>query len=230
MAIKDKILIVEDDPGIQKFIRAILENNGYDVLLSGTGTEALAMISSHCPDLLILDLGLPDMNGVAIIESCREWTRMPIIVVSARTREDDKVEALDKGADDYLTKPFYAGELLARVRVALRHSRVTATSAGRYTAGELVIDYDRHLVTKSGIPVHLTQNEYKLLTLISRNSGRILTYNYIMKELWGPQAGENNQILRVNMTNIRKKIEDNPSDPKYIFTEAGIGYRMLESD
>ena len=230
MAIKDKILIVEDDPGIQKFIRAILENNGYDVLLSGTGTEALAMISSHCPDLLILDLGLPDMNGVAIIESCREWTRMPIIVVSARTREDDKVEALDKGADDYLTKPFYSGELLARVRVALRHSRVTATSAGRYTAGELVIDYDRHLVTKSGIPVHLTQNEYKLLTLISRNSGRILTYNYIMKELWGPQAGENNQILRVNMTNIRKKIEDNPSDPKYIFTEAGIGYRMLESD
>ena len=230
MAIKDKILIVEDDPGIQKFIRAILENNGYDVLLSGTGTEALAMISSHCPDLLILDLGLPDMNGVAIIESSREWTRMPIIVVSARTREDDKVEALDKGADDYLTKPFYAGELLARVRVALRHSRVTATSAGRYTAGELVIDYDRHLVTKSGIPVHLTQNEYKLLTLISRNSGRILTYNYIMKELWGPQAGENNQILRVNMTNIRKKIEDNPSDPKYIFTEAGIGYRMLESD
>lgn len=229
MAIKDKILIVEDDPGIQKFIRAILENNGYDVLHSNTGSEALAMISSHCPDLLILDLGLPDMNGVSIIESCREWTQMPILVVSARTREDDKVEALDKGADDYLTKPFYAGELLARVRVALRHSRVT-TSAGRYTAGELVIDYDRHLVTKGGTPVHLTQNEYKLLTLISRNSGRILTYNHIMKELWGPQAGDNNQILRVNMTNIRKKIEENPSNPKYIFTEAGIGYRMLESD
>ena len=230
MNIRDKILVVEDEKSISGFIKAILSSNGFDVIAAHTGSEAFSMISSHCPDLLILDLGLPDMNGVAIIESCREWTRMPIIVVSARTREDDKVEALDKGADDYLTKPFYAGELLARVRVALRHSRVTATSAGRYTAGELVIDYDRHLVTKGGIPVHLTQNEYKLLTLISRNSGRILTYNYIMKELWGPQAGENNQILRVNMTNIRKKIEDNPSDPKYIFTEAGIGYRMLESD
>ena len=233
MAIKDKILIVEDDRSISGFIKAILTSNNYDVVTASTGTEAFSMISSHCPDLIVLDLGLPDMDGNAIIDIVRQWTSLPIIVVSARTGEKDKVEALDKGADDYITKPFSPEELLARIRVAMRHTRnsIAGTVIGKYEAQGLTIDYDKHIVTVDGECVHLTQNEFKIVSLLSRCSGKVLTYDFILKELWGPMSsGGGNQILRVNMANIRRKIEKNPADPKYIFTEVGVGYRMIEPD
>jgi len=233
MSIKEKILVIEDEKSIAGLIRAILSTNGYDVLTAGSRVEAFSMISSHCPDLVVLDLGLPDMDGMEIITSVRTWTAMPIIVVSARAFERDKVQALDAGADDYLTKPFSAAELLARVRVAMRHARAEGdlpARCGSFTARGLTIDYDKHLVTVDGQPCHLTQNEFRIAVLLSRFSGRVLTYDYIMKELWGPQCTGSNQILRVNMANIRRKIEKNPAEPEYIFTEVGVGYRMIEGD
>ena len=233
MNVKDKILIVEDEKGISGFIRAILMSNGFDVISAHSGAEAFSMISSHCPDLMVLDLGLPDIDGIDIISEVRQWTQMPIVVVSARSYERDKVEALEKGADDYITKPFGAAELLARIRVALRHTRSGSSAAagtGKFTAGELCIDYDKHQVFVSGENVHLTQNEFRIVSLLSRCSGKVLTYDYIMKELWGPQSKGSNQILRVNMANIRRKIELNPAEPRYIFTEVGVGYRMVEGD
>ena len=232
MTIRDKILIVEDEKSISGFIRTILVGNGYDVIIAHTGTEAYSMISSHCPDLVVLDLGLPDVDGIEIIESVRQWTQLPIIVVSARTHENEKVNALDKGADDYITKPFSSAELLARIRVAIRHARTAGVmaSSGKFISGELAIDYDKHIVSINGENCHLTQNEYKIVALLSRNAGKVLTYDYILKELWGPQSSGSNQILRVNMANIRRKIEKNPADPQYIFTEVGVGYRMKEGN
>ena len=193
------------------------------------------MISSHCPDLIILDLGLPDMDGQEIIRAVRSWTQMPIVVVSARTHERDKVEALDAGADDYVTKPFGTNELLARIRTALRHtcSRTQGggpEAGGRFTAGDLAIDYDRRQVFKDGAEVHLTQNEYRILSLLSANAGKVITYDFILKELWGPAARGDNQSLRVHMANLRRKLEKNPAEPQYIFTEVGVGYRMIEGD
>ena len=227
-----RILIVEDERSISGFIKTVLVNNGYEVVLAHSGTEAFSMVSSHCPDLVVLDLGLPDIDGMDIIEAIREWTQLPIIVVSARTLEKDKVEALDKGADDYITKPFSAAELLARVRVAIRHTRASAIMSGsqKYVSGDLTVDYDKHMVTIKGENCHLTQNEFKIVALLSRCAGKVLTYDFIMKELWGPQSRGNNQILRVNMANIRRKIEKNPANPKYIFTEVGVGYRMVEAE
>lgn len=232
MNIRDKILVVEDEKSISGFIRTVLTGAGYDVIIAHTGTEATSMISSHCPDLVLLDLGLPDFDGTAIIEAVRQWTQLPIIVVSARTLEKDKVEALDLGADDYITKPFSAAELLARVRVAIRHTRTAGlmASSGKFVSGDLAVDYDKHMVTIKGENCHLTQNEFKIVVLLSRCAGKVLTYDFIMKELWGPQSKGNNQILRVNMANIRRKIERNPAEPKYIFTEVGVGYRMIEAD
>ena len=235
MTIKDKILIVEDEKSISGFIKAILQTNGYDVITASSGGEAFSMISSHCPDLILLDLGLPDMDGMRIIEDVRQWTMLPIIVVSARNYERDKVEALDKGADDFITKPFSAAELLARVRVAIRHMRLGAAgdsvaNSGRFTVGGMTVDYGRHQVLIDGENVHLTQNEFKIVALLGKCAGKVLTYDFIMKEIWGPQVRGNNQILRVNMANIRRKIEKNPAEPQYIFTEVGVGYRMAEGD
>lgn len=233
MKIRDRILIVEDEKSIAGFIRAILSSNDYDTMLAQTGDEALTMISSHCPDLVILDLGLPDMDGMQIITEVRSWTELPIIVVSARGNEQDKVSALELGADDYITKPFGAAELLARIRVALRHTR-GGTGAllndGRFVSGDFTVDYDRHQVLIGGENRKLTQNEFRIVALLSRHAGKVLTYDYIMKELWGPQNGGGNQILRVHMANIRRKIEKNPAEPQYIFTEVGVGYRMVEGD
>ena len=233
MKIRDRILIVEDEKSIAGFIRAILSSNGYDAMTVQTGGEALTMISSHCPDLVILDLGLPDMDGMQIISDVRSWTQLPIIVVSARGNEQDKVSALELGADDYITKPFGAAELLARIRVALRHTRRgagTLLNDDRFVSGELTVDYGRHQVLIAGENRKLTQNEYRIVALLSRYAGKVLTYDYIMKELWGPQNGGGNQILRVHMANIRRKIEKNPAEPQYIFTEVGVGYRMVEGD
>lgn len=232
MTLRDKILVVEDEKSISGFIRSILVNEGYEVIIAATGQEAKSIVSSHCPDLILLDLGLPDIDGTEIINAVREWTQTPIIVVSARSYDRDKVDALDRGADDYITKPFSGQELLARVRVALRHAKNSSgpVSEGRFRAGGLCIDYDKHMVTVDGENVKLTQNEFKIVSLLSRWSGRVLTYDYILRELWGPQSCGDNQILRVNMANIRRKIEKNPADPQYIFTEVGVGYRMIERD
>ena len=235
MKIKDKVLIVEDEQSISNFISTILSANGYDTMIARTGEEALTMISSHCPDLIVLDLGLPDMDGIEVLKSVRKWSNLPVVVVSARQHEDDKVEALDCGADDYLVKPFGTSELLARIRTAIRHTRTTLpggqiAQTGKFTAGELTIDYDKHQVLLRGENAKLTVNEYKIVSLLGKYAGKVLTYDFIIRELWGPKARTDNQILRVNMANIRRKIEADPGRPEYIFTEVGVGYRMREGD
>ena len=232
-SIKDKILVIEDEQTISNFIGAILTANGYDVLVARTGMMAESMISSHCPDIIILDLGLPDMDGMTILKTVRSWSKVPIIVVSARCHEKDKVAALDAGADDYLTKPFGTEELLARIRAAVRHTRTplgndTVANTGIFQTGDLTIDYAKHRVYVAGVDAKLTQNEYKLVSLLGLHAGKVLTYDYLIRELWGPSARTDNQILRVNMANIRRKIEKNPAQPVYIFTEVGVGYRMAE--
>ena len=235
MEIRDRVLVVEDDKRINSFYKTVLEANNYDVLMAQTGTEAYSMITSQCPDVVLLDLGLPDMDGMKILKSVREWSSMPVIVVSARTHEKDKVAALDMGADDYITKPFGTSELLARIRTAIRHTRSslaaqTGAMTGTFVSGGLTIDYDKHRVFIDGKDAGLTQNEYKIVSLLGKFSGKVLTYDYIIKEIWGPNMKNDNRILRVNMANIRRKIEKNPAEPEYIFTEVGVGYRIVEPD
>lgn len=231
--LKQKILIIEDEKTIGNFIRTILLANGYEVIFAQNGTSAYPLLHSHCPDLLILDLGLPDMDGMDIIANIRSWSQIPIIVVSARMRERDKVLALDAGADDYVTKPFGTSELLARIRTALRHAENHKENQGRPPTGilqmkDLVVDYDKRQVFLEGENVNLTQNEYRIVALLGRHAGKVLTYDTILQELWGKSARGDNQILRVNMANIRRKIEKNSAAPEYIFTEMGVGYRMTD--
>ena len=235
MGIRGKVLIVEDDRAICSFTRRVLEANGYEAVIAQTGREAISMLTSHCPDVVILDLGLPDMDGMEVLHSLRTWSLMPVVVVSARTDEREKVRALDAGADDYVTKPFGTSELLARIRTAIRHTRTTSANASiakenRFEAQGLVIDYDKYRVYVDGRDAGLTQNEFKIVSLLGRYAGRVLTYDYLIREIWGPNKSYDNQILRVNMANIRRKIEVNPAEPRYIFTEVGVGYRMIESD
>ena len=229
------ILVVEDEPGISGFISAALAANGYDVEKATNGKETLMLIASHCPDAVVLDLGLPDIDGQKIIASVREWSAVPILVVSARTHERDKITAFEQGADDYITKPFSTGELLARIKTALRHARtreVAQYSAPkpRYRLKLLTIDYDKHRVFLGSEDVHLTQMEYRIVELLSRNAGRVMTYDAIMREIWGPNATQDYQVLRVNMANIRRKLEKNPAAPEYIKTEIGVGYWMAEDE
>lgn len=228
---KPVILIVEDEEGIANFISAVLKANDYKIIKTDKGKEAIAMTASYSPDLVLLDLGLPDMDGVDVLKTIRAWSAIPIIVVSARGHEREKVEALDLGADDYITKPFGTSELLARIRTGLRHSQKNAdansTEVKKITVGELEIDYDKRLVSISGDPVHLTPIEYKIIVLLSRHIGKVLTHDFIIKEVWGPYTNEI-QALRVNMANIRRKLEKNPAAPRYIVTHVGVGYRMVE--
>lgn len=225
------ILVVEDDDRIRSFIETVLSSNGYNVLETANARNALSMAASHNPDLLLLDLGLPDMDGQQVIRSIREWSRMPIVVVSARSQERDKVTALDNGADDYVTKPFGMAELLARIRAALRNGAMRAGGASHmspiFQARGLTVDTEKRLVKVDDVPIHLTQIEYKIVALLSRHAGKVLTYDVILKEVWGPYASCDTQLLRVNMANIRRKLEKDPSMPEYITTEIGIGYRML---
>ena len=235
MKLKDKVLVVEDEQNISNFISTVLTANDFDVLVAQTGAEAVSMITSHCPDLIILDLGLPDMDGINILKEVRSWSSLPIIVVSARTNEHDKVMALDLGADDYIEKPFGTSELLARIRTAIRHTRTTGgnpliAKENKFRAQGLLIDYDKYRVYVDGQDANLTQNEFKLVALLGRYAGRVLTYDYLIREIWGPNKAYDNQILRVNMANIRRKIEKNPADPRYIFTEVGVGYRMEDEE
>ena len=235
MDIKDRVLVIEDDKSIRNFFRTVLEANNYDALIATTGAEGYSMVTSQCPDVVILDLGLPDMDGMTILKNVRQWSSMPVLVVSARTHEKDKVAALDAGADDYITKPFGTSELLARVRTAIRHARATVLTAegmqtGQFRAGDLLIDYDKHRVYVGDRDVNLTQNEYKIVSLLGKYAGKVLTYDFIIKEIWGPNMQNDNRILRVNMANIRRKMENNPAQPQYIFTEVGVGYRIVDGD
>ena len=228
---KFSILIIEDEKNICDFISKTLTSHGYRVNCATTGKEALSLASSLCPDIFLLDLGLPDMDGMEILKKIREWSATPVIIVSARGEEADKVEALDFGADDYICKPFGTSELLARIRTALRHSMKnagTAAASDIFTTKGLRIDFSKRQVTIDGREVHLTQIEFKIVSLLAKSAGQVLTYDFIITELWGPYAVKDNQILRVNMANIRRKLEKNPGSPEYIFTEVGIGYRMVD--
>ena len=227
---KPKILIVEDDSAISNLIRTTLETQTYKYHIAKNGSEALIDAVSNNEDVIILDLGLPDMDGVDIIKKIRGWSNVPIIVVSARSEDRDKVEALDAGADDYLTKPFSIEELLARLRVALRRSHSEDNSSqveSVYENGDLKIDYAAGCAYLNDVEVHLTPIEYKLLCVLARNTGKVLTHNYILKEVWGNTLSSDTPSLRVFMATLRKKIEKQPSDPQYIQTHIGVGYRMI---
>jgi len=230
---KVKILIVEDERVISNFIAAILAANDYQVIHATTGKEAIAVMASHGPDLILLDLGLPDIDGMNVLKVIREWSNLPVIVVSARQDEAEKVEALDAGANDYVTKPFGNSELLARIRTAIRQqagpgSRLPSAQDSGFAIGELRIDYARRLITVGDKPVHLTPIEHKIVVLLAQNAGMVLTHDYMIRQIWGPYAGDS-QVLRVNMANIRRKLEKNPADPQYILTEVGVGYRMIDT-
>jgi len=229
---KPIILVVEDEKPIRNFIRVSLETQSYKCIETSNGKTAIAMVASHNPDIIVIDLGLPDIDGIEVIKNVRPITNAAIIVVSARGREREKVEALDSGADDYLTKPFSVAELLARIRVALRHSnqggQIIGESKSVFSVGDLKIDFDKHRVTISDNDVHLTPIEFKLISLMAKNSGRVLTHRFILNEIWGSYSGDETQSLRVFMANIRRKIEENPTNPRYIFTEVGVGYMLAD--
>jgi two-component system KDP operon response regulator KdpE len=232
MNIKPLILIVEDDKPIKKFMKVSLEAQGYKCIETEFGNSAIALIFSNNPDIIILDLGLPDIDGINVIKKVRAATKARIIVVSARGYESEKVEALDSGADDYLTKPFSVAELLARIRVALRHfngdNNLQNSVQSVFVVKDLKIDFEKRRVMISHEEIHLTPMEYKLIELMSRYAGRVLTHKYIVDEIWGNYFENETQSLRVFMANIRRKIEKNPADPQYIITEVGVGYRLVD--
>lgn len=220
-------LIVEDDGQIRQFIHFSLESQAYECLEAETGREALACIERTGLSAVLLDLGLPDMDGMELIQAVRAFSELPIIVISARDQDNDKVQALDAGADDYLTKPFSMQELMARIRVVLRHQGA-GQAAPVYTVGELTVDMEKHRVLLEGRDVHFTPMEYRMLTLLVKNAGKVLTHKYILGEVWGSSLGTNMQTLRVFMANIRRKLEKDPMNPRYIFTEIGVGYRFAD--
>ena len=228
-----KILMIEDEASIRSFVRAILESNGYQVLLAENCRQGLIMFNSHQPDLVILDLGLPDRDGLEFIRETRSETAAPILVLSARTMETDKVAALDLGAHDYITKPFGTAELIARVRAALRSRRavseLAAAPGGKFILKDLVIDYDRRTVTVGGKDVKLTQTEYNVLALLSQNTGKVMTYSLIIRSIWGHMDEGSIKKLQVNMANIRKKLGTRPGDNRYILNELGVGYRIQDA-
>jgi two-component system, OmpR family, KDP operon response regulator KdpE len=220
------ILVIEDEAQMRRFLRASLTGNGYQVLEAETGTEGLNQVAQRTPELVLLDLGLPDLDGLTVTERLREWAKMPIIVISARGKEEDKIRALDAGADDYLTKPFGIGELLARIRVALRHSARTESGASEFRIGAVTVDLARRQVKRGDDEVHLTPIEYKLLTTLIKYEGKVLTHRQLLKEVWGPGSSEQTQYLRVYMGQLRHKLEQNPSRPQFLTTEPGVGYRL----
>lgn len=223
------ILVVEDDAHIRNFISYSLQSEGYKYLTAQNGQSALNMLVSEQIDLVLLDLGLPDFDGIDIIKKVREWSEVPIIVVSARDQDKEKANALDLGADDYLTKPFSATELLARIRVALRHLYMQGKNKQQKSdvIGDLEIDYDKRLVYMKNSEIHMTPMEYSLLSLLFKNAGKVLTTSYIIKEIWGIGYGNDTQALRALMAGLRRKIEQNPAKPRYIMTEIGVGYRLM---
>ena len=222
------VVVVEDEPQIRRFLRATLGGQGYRVHESSTGADGLIEVATRQPDVVILDLGLPDLDGLDFIRKLREWSAVPIIVLSARGQESDKVAALDAGADDYLSKPFGVGELMARMRVALRHRARVSEGAldSAFAVGELHVDLAARRVTLGGAEVHLTPIEYRLLIALVHHAGKVITHRQLLQEVWGPQATEQAHYLRVYMAHLRRKLEADPARPRYLLTEAGVGYRL----
>ncbi len=221
------VLLVEDEPEMRRFIRASLGAHGYRLVEATTAEEGVLLARSHNPEVVLLDLGLPDADGLQVTAKLREWSKVPIIVLSARGREEDKVKALDAGADDYLTKPFGVNELLARMRVALRHAAQPATEP-KLTFGDLELDLEKRVVLRGGVEVHLTPIEYRLLAYLAQHAGKVLTHRQILSEVWGPGAAHHTHYVRVHLAELRKKIEADPARPKLILTEPGVGYRLRE--
>jgi two-component system KDP operon response regulator KdpE len=222
------VLVIEDEPQVVRFLKASLSSHGFRILEAPTGQKGLVEASARVPDLILLDLGLPDLDGVEVVRRLREWTGVPVIVLSARGQERDKIEALDAGADDYLTKPFGIGELLARIRVALRHAdRVGGEDdEPTLTVDDLHVDLAGRRVTVRGEEVHLTPNEYRLLAVLVRNAGKVVTQRQLLKEVWGPSSVDQSHYLRVYMAQLRHKLEAEPARPRWLLTEAGVGYRL----
>lgn len=227
---KGLVLLVEDENQMRRFLKVALESDGYRYVEAGTAGEGLSQAATRNPDVVLLDLGLPDMDGLEFIGRLREWSPVPIIVISAREQESDKVRALDSGADDYLTKPFGVSELLARVRVAIRHAeaRKSGREESSFSAGDLRIDFTKRQVFLGAGEVHLTPLEYKLLLVLVRNAGKVVTHRQLLKEVWGPSYVEHTQYLRVYMTQLRHKLESDPARPRYLFNEPGVGYRFKD--
>jgi len=220
------IAVIEDDASIRRFLRSALEAHGYQVEEAGDATSGLAVAANRRADALILDLGLPDLDGVEVIRRVREWSAMPIIVLSARAQERDKVAALDAGADDYVVKPFGEGELLARLRAAIRRGARTRKAATTLATGDLAIDLEARTVKRAGEPVHLTPTEWRLLAELARNAGKVLTQRHLLLAVWGPGHVESPHYLRIYMSNLRQKLEADPAQPRHLLTETGVGYRF----
>ena len=223
------VLVIEDEPQMLRFLRPALEGHGYRMLEATTGRDGLTQASTRSPDLVLLDLGLPDVDGLEVTGRIREWSRVPIVVISARGREDDKVAALDAGADDYVTKPFGVRELLARLRAALRHAaRPAGAESPRLELGPLEIDLEKRRVTRDGEVVHLTPIEFRLLAELARNAGKVLTHSHLLRQVWGPGYAQQSHYLRVYMAQLRRKLEAEPGRPRFLVTEAGVGYRLAD--
>jgi two-component system KDP operon response regulator KdpE len=229
MSGKTRVLVVDDEAAILRFLKPALEANGYDLLTAGTAAEAAKRIAADAPDIVVLDLGLPDADGKDVIRRAREWSDVPIVVLSARDREVEKIEALDLGADDFVNKPFGVGELLARMRTALRHRMQRKAETPVLRVGDLEIDNVRHQVSRADEEVKLTPKEFELLSFLARHVGKVLTHKQILTAVWGPAHAEDTQYLRVYIGHLRQKVEQNPDDPRIITTEPGIGYRIAET-
>ncbi len=221
------ILLIEDEPQIRRFVRTALQAEGWQVFEAEHGQRGLIDAATRAPDLMIVDLGLPDMDGLQVIQDLRTWSAMPIIVLSARSDEHDKIEALDAGADDYLTKPFSVGELLARVRAHLRRRETGNSVSSIFSFGDVVVDLVKRTVERSGEAVHLTSTEYRLLTVLIRHAGRILTHGQLLRDVWGPNYSEHSHYVRIYMANLRQKLEKDPTQPEHLLTEIGMGYRLM---
>jgi two-component system KDP operon response regulator KdpE len=223
-----RVLVVDDEPAIRRFLRASLSAHGYEIFEAGDGQSALSAVTAERPDLVILDLGLPDLNGIEVTRLLREWSRTPIIILSVRGQEADKIAALDAGADDYVVKPFGVGELLARMRAALRRSS-QSNAEPVFTSDDLTVDLTRRVVMTAGREVQLTPTEYELLRVLVTNAGKVLTHHQLLRQVWGLGYEQETHILRVNVSNLRRKIEPDPARPRYVLTEPGVGYRLRTS-
>jgi two-component system KDP operon response regulator KdpE len=228
MSAKTKVLVVDDEAAILRFLKPALEANDYEMTTVGTLAEALKQIAAKSPDIVLLDLGLPDGDGKDVIRRAREWSDLPIIVLSARERETEKIEALDLGADDYVNKPFNVGELMARMRTALRHRLLKNSETPVLRVGGIEVDAVRHRVTRAGADIKLTPKEFELLSFLARHAGRVVMHKQLLTAVWGPAHRDDTQYLRVYIGQLRQKVEDNPDDPRIILTEPGIGYRIAD--
>jgi two-component system, OmpR family, KDP operon response regulator KdpE len=222
---EERVLIVDDEPSIRRFLRVTLSSQSYKIVEAASGQEALDRVAADKPDIVVLDIGLPDINGIEVTSLLRKWTQIPIIILSVRGAESDKIAALDAGADDYLTKPFSVGELLARLRANLRRATKT-TAEPVFTSGRLKVDLPGRLITVSGSEVQLTPTEYELLRVMVTHAGKVLTHHFLLREVWGAEYGEEFHMLHVNISNLRRKIEPDTARPQFIITEPGVGYRL----